>query len=85
MHKDIEYTVRVYIDKGYEGELPIVYKGSKYVINGFKEGVDQFFTIPVKSHSKYPNDDWENDMINGVLDNIESLDWGIVTKFDYGA
>lgn len=84
MMKLKEYLVRVHLGKEYSGSLEFLYKGKPTKVNGWVAGQDQFFSIAVGTRASFGSKDWENDMINGVFDDVTDFDWSKVTKLDYG-
>ena len=83
MRREKEYAVRVYINKERTEDVSLKYRGRPFRVTNLKPNERKYFTIAVKSGNAYYGSSWENDMINGVLDDID-MDWSLVEGIDYG-
>jgi len=74
------YKVRVWLDPTVSREL--VYEGRKFFLKN-KGDAEVFVDLISPSVSNYNTFNWENDMIDTVLDSLEGTDMKMISRVEY--
>ena len=74
------YTGRLFIN---DNPTRFTFNNKSVILAKPKLDVQRYIQVTIPSKYKPGNTRWDNDMIDGVLDNIGGIDWKDVTEYEY--